>query len=287
MYFIREIDGHEPTPKIEIKEGAWEYFFQISATIHSDKSAEFRGNLADHGTRVAIADIVAAAVASLYRAGKLSNREISGMLDLCSDSLSNHQFRSLPLEEMRNHLFKVQDAFVVVLGCQNLNVLNRRACAAVKFCIDIGKSMTLVLSGLRPPHGKIRTRHEYLKMREYVDAEFRRRGAEILKVPSIIHIVDEDKSSDTRQNLRNVLSHASLQGKNTSALVVVSSTFHLMQIAKILNGYIEKNDFGIKDRFSFVGLVGADKTEDAAAFTTHDWQYVKQLAFQLFLDHIE
>ncbi len=52
MYFIREIDGHEPIPKIEIKEGAWEHFFQISTTIHSDKSAEFRGNLADHGILV-------------------------------------------------------------------------------------------------------------------------------------------------------------------------------------------------------------------------------------------
>jgi hypothetical protein len=180
MYFIRETDAHEQIPKIEVKEGAWEYFFQLSATVHSDKSTEFKATLANEAARVATADIAAATVAALYRAGKLANREIAEMLDLCSDSLSNLQFRSLPLEEMRNRLFKVQDVFVAVLGCQNLKVLNRRACAAVDFCIEIGKRMTLVLSGLRPPHGKIRTLHEHLKMREYVDAELRRRGADVL-----------------------------------------------------------------------------------------------------------
>jgi hypothetical protein len=59
-----------------------------------------------------------------------------------------------------------------------------------------------------------------------------------------------------------------------------------MQIAKIMNRHIEENDSGIR-AFSFVGLVGADRTEDAVAFTPHDWQFVKQLAFQLFADQIE
>ncbi len=134
----------------------------------------------------------------------------------------------------------------------------------------------------------IRTNEEYKTLREYIDGAIRRRKADILHEPTIFPVIDEGESSDTKQNIRNILTKDGIiPSEGTRCLIIVSSTFHLMQIAKIINSHIQNNDFSITKRFEFVALVGAERTEDAADFTPYDWQYVKQLAFQLYLDHLE
>jgi DUF218 domain len=288
MYFVRDINGTEPIQPISVTEGPWESFFKISDVIHSDKVEDFAGRLAENASRVATADLAAATIAAVYRAGKLPLTDVEEMLELCANSLTNHQFQSLPFGHFRRRLFDVEHVVTPILGCQNLMALRRRANAAVALCADTGKAMRLVPSGLRPPRGKIRTNQEFVKLQEYLEEEIRRRRTDIVQETTIFPITVDPTSTNTNQNIQNILTASALvpaQGK--SALVIVSSTFHLMQIAKIINDHIEKGRFDIKERFSFVGLVGAERRDNVTTFTTYDHQYVKQLAFQLYLDHIQ
>ncbi|HEY1707573.1 MAG TPA: ElyC/SanA/YdcF family protein [Rhizomicrobium sp.] len=288
MYFKRDIGPHWAMVPVAIHEYRWRPFFQIGEAIHTDKSEDFSRLLKNGSERVAAADMAAAAFVAAFRAGMIRDGMLHALTEQCGSTLFNLQFASAPIREVIVHLGGVRNKAMVVLGCQNLEILRRRTDAAIDFLVKTGMPMRIILSGLKPPRGPIRTPNESRKMDELIDSEIRRRKTEILKNPEIFPLFLEGASSDTNQNLGRVFEHpdALFRGEEKQALIIVSSTFHLLQIAKILARMIEKNDHSIAERISSVILVGAEEPEDVEKFTLHDWQYVKQLAFQLYLENI-
>jgi hypothetical protein len=134
------------------------------------------------------------------------------------------------------------DVVVLVPGCQNDIMLQRRVRKLVEFTSDLHRAnirFSVVLSGRCPTGATARIPNEATRMNNLFRLQLAEERPDLLSILPIFPLYGEDESNDTKKNVENFFSHLNFtHSKNPVYIVAISSTFHLIRLWNALNFYI-------------------------------------------------
>jgi len=277
MYFKLDVAAriqpdHDKTNNIKIK-FTEEQTNLISISKHANEGRPANGGLnkkeiliqqlANPDDRAFLSDFGAFTCVALFLGAALQgNAFLSMMFKLCGKTLLR-----MGLTEINEHSFigemnQAKTITVFVPGIQNERLLERRVKAEFEIEETVRKAFTVIWSGRNPGTDDVEIPDEAESMRIF-HSQLERRGK---KRTDIDHknTLKEDQSTNTIENINNTFSVGRYinKGNQNQTLVIVSSTFHLIRLAKRIIQMIDQNEYNIKYYMESVFFVGAEKLGD-------------------------
>lgn len=273
--------GKPPIAQNPIDFGNYLRDFDLAQFVYKDKKDAFD----DLFSRdlVFLADLSAAVFAILARSGYTHKDVYQRLLECCRDIIIAEGFSEIDDDEM--HILLRPTASegipnnVVVAGCQSNEMLTRRVERAAKFVCNLGYNCNVIFSGKNPdPSGAsaVAILDESRRMR----VQFR----EFLKennntpLPRMHDLGGEEKSSTTQTNILQLFKGNYLSQTKHNNLIIVSSTFHLIRLARELKKQLALP--ASNDRIAQVILIGAE--DPTHKFMVQDAPYFKLMMFEVF-----
>lgn len=262
--------------------------FNFIDRIHSGNQAHVRSLLQDPKWRVLFADIAAATLARLVRAGTMGRPEyvtetlLEEALKCCRAALFSRGYETRSVHELRSDLEGSTSNFLVLAGCQEDRVRDARVAGAFATLDTLHHvPFTVVLSGLRPPPpAPTRCPDEVAAMRETLDRllELAKAQSRRQLQPQIVQIAADRASQTTEQNVANVFDEVVCKSTQDCSVLLATSTFHLLRLARAAESYIDKLDLSKVAQLILVG------TEEALPLSgvARQYNYVKGCAFEVF-----
>lgn len=257
--------------------------FDFEPYIYEDKRAEYAAYLATSDKFSFIADIAGAVFASLFREGYIDKDSYRHVIDCCRDIVIDLGFAETDDTNARRVLRpdggpNGRTNFVLIAGCQDAEMLERRVVSAVDFVSQLDYNCEVIFSGKSPdPTGKRRVKipDESMRMLNLFKSHLSKRNH--AKLPLLHPLRQEDRSSTTKTNVSRVFGEILKQRDNIN-LIVVSSTFHLIRLSQEVkrNIALEEN----AELVSNVVLIGAEDSRDF--FRVYDAPYFKLAMFDVF-----
>lgn len=284
MYFAKAL-GHSAnvrasnSPRFNL-----EPVFRVSDRVVLKHREKYRSALqGSKDDRDELADAAAAAFAALFMSGFVRPEIVNELLDLCRITTIGHGYDFVAPDVMPWHA--ARSCTVVVAGCQNETLLRSRVAAAADLAEEIHRPYTLVFTGANSATVGARIPNEAAFMRAEYFLEMKRRKL-VRGDIAVPPVAVESQSTTTLTNIANVISDQELINRQTkTCLVVLSSTFHLMRIARILNDLAANERMGLSQFLSHICLVGAD-ARHAHQYTTEDAASIKSMMFELYSEHM-
>jgi hypothetical protein len=234
-----------------------------------------------------ISDTAASIIRKLYEKGFFHDRLVQDGLNCCQSIVFNRGYKNFVIDFESFKKLRGDDSvqnIMIIPGCQHPGMLKGRIKKAVKSIQYFDKNLKIVASGCNPlenPTGpeKVTIPDESKFILNYLnDLIIDQR----IITPPVFEKIEENESFNTTSNLTKALSK--LDKKQSHNLIIVSSTFHLIKLAKFVeevltefyNEHSNSEDF-IKNIFLF----GAEK-EDAALTPSKSSGYIKSMFVDIF-----
>jgi hypothetical protein len=231
-----------------------------------------------------VADLEAAVFAALSRSGYVDTVVYKKAISCCRDIVIAEGFDEVDEDSAKQTLRNDAAAgfanHVLIAGCQDEEVLDRRVDKAAHFVTELSENCSVVFSGMSPdPSGAtpVRIRNESVRMRSlFVEKLSSIKDA---KIPRMNDLAREEKSSTTKTNMEQLFQQKNLLNQDRgNNLVIVSSTFHLIRLGREIKALltIDKNASKVSKLF----LIGAEKRNHF--FYVQDAEYIKLMMFEVF-----
>jgi hypothetical protein len=249
--------------------------------------------LALYGSQMLIPDLTASQIQKLYEKEFLNDKIfVNEGLKCCRDLLFNLGYQDILICDS----ITVQDDglktvvnekgvknLMIIPGCQHDGMLSGRVLKAVRLLDNFQTNLTIYASGDSPLRNQ--TEPEKVSISEegkFICSLF---NDLVLKMnvnkPPIFKIIPELDSYDSHSNLENCLKNIDDQPHN---LIIVSSTFDLIKLAKSVERLLTKNfDAQPKkiDHIKNIILVGAEGV-DAKFTPTKSGGYIKSMFIEVY-----
>ncbi len=233
----------------------------------------------DHGRLVA--EVIAASVAKLHAVSLTSNGLIEEGLRYLLDLMAVQGYAELSDHSLRKNLSNDPTRkVVVVVGCQTEEILESRVKRAYELARVVGDRATIVLSGKCPNRPRVRIANESERMAGILERLIDQRGTGAEGRVPYIQVVLENKSDDTKANVREILDHPDVF--DTSAVhtvFMVSSTFHLPRLAVCFEEVL-RTKADLATRINHV--IFSHSEEAKATRLTRRPEYVKATLFEIY-----
>jgi hypothetical protein len=270
--------------KLEPLYHEFEQEFFLSENIYIDKMKEFEDLLS--ADRPLVADILGAAVCSLFNAGFLNTEHfVRSQLDCCRNTVASLGFREISKTALSTMPEGSAPMIVLMPGCQDSRMIGRRVQRLYEFSIFERRPFTVIFSGGNPgtPACTIENEAEYMQARyeEMMDCHKDRKFEVTFKFMG-----NERKSKTTKQNIDEFLGGTYLHKSIMQTVVVISSTFHLIRIAERLRECVEKNEFEVRKYVDNFILIGAEHPATELPVKHWDKTYIKLMMFDLYRKHM-
>lgn len=231
-----------------------------------------------------ICDLSAALLTTIYQSSYSHKNIFNEALRCCEQivedlgyaSCDEHSFfEDLAAEKNGQHV-------CLVAGCQNDEMIRRRAQKAASLCIRSGKNFDVVFSGLNPGGGKaarFAIQNESMEMKKHFTAHMARHASEL---PLMHRLQFEPESNNTDENLSFFFDqHVAKEYSVPVNLHIVSSSFHLIRLAEALKEKLAKNDYS--SNINSIRLIGAEQIDHEFVFgSTFTKRYLKLMLFDVF-----
>ncbi len=260
---------------------------------------DVEANIKD-GFKGLIADLAASVVQRLFESGFIHENLDTESIKVCRDILVNKGYKELTTDILENEITlnskrlsgedygEVQNVMLVA-GCQDEHMLNRRLYTALYMIPRFRTNLTVVMSGGNPiANGAPSTNildesiRMYNRLQELIDV-----NPEV-RLPYSFSIERDGNSSNTRNNIKETLHHFVSSKEKVYNIHIVSSTFHLIRLAKELEAELslifnsEKNlPDEERTKIENIVLIGAEKVETKFK-PVHDGPYMKLMFVDIF-----
>lgn len=234
-----------------------------------------------------ISDTTASTLRRFYEKGFLHERLVKEGIRCCQSIVFNLGYQDFVMDFDTFKQLQGDDTvqnIMIIPGCQHPGMLTGRVKKAVNSLEYFDKNLTIVATGCNPRKSKndpkkvtIPDESKFIlnKLNDFIKDL-------CIPTPPIFKKIEENKSTNTPQNIENTLN--SLDKTKSHNLIIVSSTFHLIKLAKFveteLTKFYEKNkncEHFIKNIF----LLGAEKEE--AKFTPEKSSgYIKSMFVDVY-----
>jgi len=263
----------------------FEQEFFLSENIYIDKMEAFEALLS--ADRALVADVLGAAVCSLFNAGFLNTEHfVRSQLDCCRNTVVSLGFREITRRALSTIPEASTPMVVLMPGCQDSRMIQRRVQRLYEFAIFERRPFTVIFSGRNPgtPACTIENEAEYMQARyeEKMDCYQEDSKADV----TIRFMGNEGKSKTTTQNIDEFLRGPYLNKSTKQTVVVISSTFHLIRIAERLRECVQMNEFGVRGCVDNFILVGAEHPGTELPIRHWDKTYIKLMMFDLYRKHM-
>ena len=270
-----ESSGNLSYPRIDFSDHLEIFGFGGALHRHNRKAV---ADLAEKNP-LALADLLAAEITTLYSAGVLRNDIVKLALRCCRDILQDHGFRYIESEHIKDYIEGTDSIIVLIVGCQSRDLLERRVKAAVRICdplAELKRDIRVCFSGSHPSSKAVRIPNEAMEMKVIFEAEIARRRFK--RISNLYHdLITESRSTTTAGNIRNVADRLRDEMSKPCSVFLVTSSFHVHRLyaefeRQILSaqGYLVRN----------VMLVGAEGFGNETA--PYKVSHVKQLIFEVY-----
>lgn len=233
--------------------------------------------------------------ASLLKAWKIqkrfSNEVTKKALRVCSDIIQSKGYQKIPIEVLLKEYRESYLNIIAICGCQTSTILENRVRAGVNLNYKLSGKTKFLFLGARPNlDSQASIPNEAYEMQTIFYDLLHEKNSQ-KEAPGMMDLILDTESTDTRENVQNMLNHvtglskdeASLPYKFPKNVFVVSSTFHQIKIAETIEELIEDTDISISNKFYLVGAESANKLDKAS--TTEE--YTKSLFYQLLKSILE
>lgn len=261
------------------------------ALIYPDRREEFRAWVASDVRSAA--DTVAAAVSQTIHAIETMYPkridEFDGLLrkglDYCQQLLSDMGFDLEPRQRLIEALRQSSSPNVMLVpGCQTPDVLRSRVAQAAVLVKSAPKAWRAVIfSGDRPRRqGKTRYRYNFKSEQKQMEMMFDDlMGAASPRV-NVDWIQPDSDATKTGENVQELVDRVrSLSSR--SSVYVVSSTFHLVRVARELSPIL-RGPVPLGKALDQLVLVGSERAVEGSALdrSVHRAEYHKQMFFEIY-----
>lgn len=254
--------------------------FHFAKYVYKDKSAAYEQLLSsDSGF---LADLAGAVFATLCRAGYTHKDVYKRAIECCRDIIVAQGFKETDDDQARSFLRPNGSEganHIVVAGCQDPEMLNRRVERAADFVTQLGYNCVVVFSGKNPdPTGtkNVRILDESQRMRVLFKELLRKN--ESARLPPMHDLRGEGASSTTQTNIAKFFDGEFFTRAKNNNLIIVSSTFHLIRLAREIQRELIKD--ANTGKVARIVLVGAESPTHF--FTVQDAGYLKLMMFDVF-----
>jgi DUF218 domain len=292
--FLKPISPPETNIRVPVADPSTDRQFHIGEYIHKDQSYSLVDFMSDNTSKGFVADNAASIVTGIVASGFM-NLEFfhSQQLAVCRDTIVNLGFDEISetrFEEVFTPHRSNGPIVILVTGCQEPRMLERRIIRLVRFTIDMhekGIPFEVVFSGRHPEReSSVTMRNESVRMETMYISKMREMRPEFLNSLKITPILFDANSSDTRQNIEEFVKFYVNQNKK-SAIVIISSTFHLIRIAKEFKNEINKRDEKDKSIIPCIMLVGAEDEDYSKKLNdSDDVNYLKLMLFDIYFSRL-
>lgn len=233
---------------------------------------------------IVVFDLAAALVSTLYMEAYVHKKAFERALECCRKLLEDLGFQWIDIDTLTNKLRQREvnpRNIVLVAGCQDEQMIRRRAESAAGFCAKWNVNLEVVFSGRNPGAGKNVIDDESQIMLNYFIQYMNRRRqiAPDLGLPKLNTTYFEDASNNTKKNVENFWEKFMLPFRAMPTnVIVVSSTFHLIRLAESLLERLNEAACDVKN----LVLVGAEEQEDEVVHEESSARYMKLMMFDVF-----
>ncbi len=257
-------------------------FLQFTRAIDPDQRDQIKKATEDKP--IAIADLLAALVYRLFITETLErNAFVEKCLRCCEAMLENEGFDIVDINDVLQTANEAIHCLVLAPGCQTDELLMSRVRATEEVCyklVSIGKPVQLFFSGKNPGlragvPPSILNESKTMQM-WFWDLWARRQQASDFRRLLNIRLLTEDASKTSVENIKRILEMSRSRLQEGGNIFIVSSTFHLIRLAKALENELRADD---SLRVSSIVLVGS---EISASNVSMHKAYVKSMVFNLF-----
>ena len=269
MYYSRDLHKAKPDAVKDFTD--FMKLFNYFPFVHDTKHSKVASLLSDPENRSAILDVIASVITQLnYR--DLLNREafFAEALRFFHNVIQDKGYRIIHSEDLCPCMGPDNHVFMMVAGCQTHKLYERRVDAAYNLIRDIKPPvLKVVFSGAHPsPSGSATDNRGAVAITLDEAAEMKAYFVEKQRIDSgfpmsvNIRLVEEKKSTRTKENIAFFFENLHLQDSGNHVLIV-SSLFHLPRLIEEAEEHIEAKHLCI-DRLTVVG------SEDFRLNTTSD-----------------
>lgn len=235
--------------------------FSFLKHVYYDKASQLK--LLIDVDRALVADLVAAVITQ-HIVQHADVAMIRDGLRCARDILLSEGYLETDLEALHNKVREGQSSehIVVIPGCQSDTILEHRVEAALRVIEQLRTHVHVIFVGARPAQTAVRIPDESKRMKNLFES--RQSLMQDPKMVKTVRTFRENVSTNTEQNIRNffklgfVDAGKDREGKEPTkyTVYVVSSTFHLIRIARVFQQCISSPDY--KNTIQRVAFCGAD-----------------------------
>lgn len=291
MYFKLEVSEktsrakNEPNVRIRFND---EQIEVVSISKHANETKPKDGELtkkelvveklSEPKERAFLSDFAASTCTALFLGGALNgNTFLQMMLKLCSRTLERMGLTAISDSSFDDEINNFQTITVFVPGTQDTKLLERRVGTEFKMEQTIRKPFTVIWSGRNPGTESVEHQDESEAMkilRSQVGRKLNGGRSDI----EYKRTLKEDQSTNTIENINNIFTSGRYLNVNTpdQAFVIVSSTFHLIRLAKRIIDIIAHDEYEVRKYLRSVFFVGAEQLGDIEIADGKLWASVKE-----------
>lgn len=265
--FVKSKDklGKEPVRSQDFRNHS--PLFNITEYIYHDKRHLFEELLAQHPEF--IPDLAASILNGV--SSHLKSDLLVKALRCCRDILLDMDYTETHLDEIKQLTSQDQDRLIVIAGCQNDDLLQARVEVAAKLFKNLHMSARFIPVGKGPAHETNRIRDESARIKTILHQQL---GHHLEIVPLEL----EQESHRTYENIANLLGGSYIDATRSTSLFIVSSTFHLIRLAKEVDS--RSNVFSIKHpNINSIFLIGS---ESGVNKTVRSASYIRFLFYDIY-----
>jgi len=231
-----------------------------------------------------ICDLSAALLTNIYQSSYSHKDIFAQALRCCEQIIEDLGYSSSDEHSFYEELGSKQNGqhVCLVAGCQNDEMIRRRAEKAAELCIKSGKNFDVIFSGLNPGSDKLQRfaiQNESMEMKKHFTNYMTKHSAEM---PLMNRLQFEPASNNTNENLtfffeRYVEKHYTIPIN----LHIVSSSFHLIRLSETLRKLLTNKNY--QQKIASVRLIGSETIDHEFVFgATFTRRYLKLMLFDVF-----
>ena len=211
------------------------------------------------------ADFAAAVTAKLLSVAHYEKLVILA-LRCCRDILLSRGFEETTRPDLekaaRDEATTKKERIIFVAGCQTEDLLEARVESALQLIRTIKNPVHIAFVGGAPSGKKPRIPHEHARMKEMffnmLDGTYGKKNFSDVKEYVVkSNIFEERYSKTTQENIKLFFGHDFFEGSSRRSLYLVSSTFHLLRLARECMQFLDSKE-GKRFNVEELVLSGAD-----------------------------
>lgn len=281
MYFVKNLIASKEERNEIIDFYEYHKIFNFLDWIYIGKRSEFRNILAQNPSF--ISDLAASIVAKLQESQLLKEDFIQKALECCEKILISQGYEPTHPNHLLSQGIPNSHCVMLIAGCQSRHILKSRVKKAFDLWQKLQKGFTFVFSGRNPSktqkgRSKVSIINEAREMESYFYSLLEDPSARQLTYYTKRIDIDED-SYNTITNIDQFLTGDFINQKGLNSIYIVSSSFHLIRLAKNFENSLNSGSSSAKVKE--IVLVGAEDSNKPSNIAL-DPTYLKSMMHDVF-----